>query len=65
MGLTYTHARFGCSFLVFRLRGMGGLWGGGGLVLYTFSLVNQSVQEQRINMRDYGEIDQVFYGAID
>lgn len=33
-GLTYTHAGFGCSFLVFRARGIGGLWGGGELVLY-------------------------------
>lgn len=32
--LTYTHAGFGCSFLVFRVRGTGGLWGEGGLVLY-------------------------------
>lgn len=33
-GLTYTHAGFGCSFLVFRVRVTGGLWGWGGLVLY-------------------------------
>lgn len=52
-------------FLSLGLGGMGGLRGGGGLVLHAFSLVIQSVQEQRMNMRDDGAIDQVFYGDID